>query len=93
MISTRIVESSSKKRKRGRPWKNENVNFGNNELVEREQIERITILCDDVKGQNKKERGDGDGEQEWSGGGFQDGGGEQDGVLKAVLSQITRRGF
>ncbi|KAG5245810.1 DNA-binding family protein [Salix suchowensis] len=76
---------SLEKRKRSRPWKNENVNFGNNELVEREQIERITILCDDVKGQNKKERGDGDGEQEWSGGGFQDGGGEQDGVLKAVL--------
>ncbi|KAF9682516.1 hypothetical protein SADUNF_Sadunf05G0117000 [Salix dunnii] len=56
LISTRIAESSSKKRKRGRPRKNENVNFGNNELVEREQIENITIavVCDDVEVQNKK---------------------------------------
>eukprot|EP00258_Populus_trichocarpa_P040891 XP_024456910.1 uncharacterized protein LOC7486594 isoform X2 [Populus trichocarpa] len=56
LISTRIAESSSKKRKRGRPRKNENVDFGNNELVEREKIENktIAVVCDDVEVQNKK---------------------------------------
>ncbi|KAG6774148.1 hypothetical protein POTOM_021498 [Populus tomentosa] len=56
LISTRIAESSSKKRKRGRPRKNENADFGNNELVEREKIENktIAVVCDDVDVQNKK---------------------------------------
>jgi len=56
LISTRIAESSSKKRKRGRPRKNENVDFGNNELVERKKIENktIAVVCDDVEVQNKK---------------------------------------
>ncbi|XP_011004792.1 PREDICTED: uncharacterized protein LOC105111196 isoform X2 [Populus euphratica] len=56
LISTRIAESSSKKRKRGRPRKNENVDFGNNELLERKKIENktIAVVCDDVEVQNKK---------------------------------------
>jgi mannose/fructose/N-acetylgalactosamine-specific phosphotransferase system component IIB len=56
LISTRIAESSSKKRKRGRPRKNENVDFGNNELVERGKIENktIVVVCDDVEVQNNK---------------------------------------
>ncbi|CAK7347154.1 unnamed protein product [Dovyalis caffra] len=56
LISTRIAESSSKKRKRGRPRKNENVNFDNNELVVREKTENktIAVMWGNVEVENKK---------------------------------------